>query len=122
MAITDILILGENALVRRFLFAEDGTTPVPLSSLQNLSVQVYQYDRLRYTFVYLPTPDPVQTEIRVGPGGTHQMEVEITPTVSATFREGPVDFKIVAEQTAASFATYGKLKDIDKFVAFYVQI
>lgn len=122
MAVTDILISGENALVRRNLLAEDGVTPVPLSSLQALSVEVYQYGRLKNTFVHTPTPAPVQTEIRQGPGGTNQVEVEITPTVGLTFREGSVDFKIIAEQTAASFATYGKLKDIDKFVGFTVQI
>lgn len=121
MAATDIVIRGENALVRRNLLAIDGVTPVPLLSLANLSVLVYQYDRLLYTFVHTPTPDPVQTEIREGPGGTNQVEVEITPTVSLSFREGEVDFQIVAEQTAASFATYGKLKDIDNFVGFTVQ-
>lgn len=120
MAITDIIIRGENVLVRRNLLAEDGTTPVPLSSLQNLSAQVLQYGRLITTFVHTPTPDPVQTEIREGPGGTNQVEIEITPTLCATFREGSVDIRLLMEQTAASFATYGKLKDIDEFVGFYV--
>jgi hypothetical protein len=121
MAASDILIRGENALIRRNLLAEDGETPVPLDSLEYLSVQVIQFRRVLYSFVHTPEPDPVQTEIRQGPAGTNQVEVEITPTVSATFKEGQVTCRIVAEQTAASFATYGKLRDIDYFIAFTAQ-
>lgn len=117
--------IGENAIIRRFLVASDGTTAVPIAGLQALSVDIIQYNRVLASFTFLPTPNPVQTQIRVGPNATNELEVEIEPTLSETkIKEGSGDgavmMKIYAEQTNASYITHGKLKDIDQFEIFDV--
>lgn len=117
--------IGENALIRRLIVSSDGTTPVPIAGLQALSVDIIQYDRVLASFTFLPTPNPVQTQIRVGPNATNELEVEIEPSLSETkFKEGSGDgavmMKIYAEMTDADFSTYEKLKDIDQFEVFDV--
>lgn len=115
-----ILKKGENALIRRNLLAVNGTTPILLSSLVFLHAHIIQYGRLFATFTYLPTPSPVQNEIRQGES-TSQIEVEITKELSLLFREGAVTMKLIMEQTDASFETDGELRDIDEFEIFQVE-
>lgn len=115
--------IGENCLIRRLIVASDGTTAVPIAGLQALSVDIIQFNRVLASFVLIPTPNPIQTQIRVGPNATNELEVEIEPSLSeAKLKEGSGDgavmMKIYAEQTNASYITHGKLKDIDQFEIF----
>lgn len=112
---------GENAIIKRNLFASDGTTPLLLSSLTALSAEIKQYNRVLATYVYSPTPDPAQPEIRQG-ASTSQIEVEITVELSNKFREGPVTMKLIMGQTSAEYDVDEELRDIDEFEIFTVEI
>lgn len=105
---------GENFLERENLFDADGTTPLVISSLATLSVQIKQYGYVLAEYTFLPTPNPVQTEIRVGPGGTNQLEVEITEALSETFKEGSVKMKILMRKVNAQFISDVEWRDLDE--------
>jgi len=111
---------GENAIIQRNLFYSNGSTALLLSSLSLLHAEIIQYGKVLATYVYLPTPSPVQTEIRQGTS-TSNIEVEITKEVSDTFREGSVTMKLIMEMTDAEYATDGELRDIDEFEIFTVE-
>ena len=110
---------GENAIIQRNLFASDGTTPLLLSSLSLLHAQIIQHGKVLATYIYLPTPNPVQAEIRQGTS-TSNIEVEITKDLSDDFKEGSVTMKLIMEQTDAEYAVDGQLRDIDEFEIFTV--
>ena len=116
MASTDILIKGENALVKQNLLASDGTTPVLLSSLTYLSAQVIQFRRVLASYVY-----GTDAEIRQG-DSTSQVEVEISEALSATFKEGLVTVRLTMDQADADFDVSGELRDIDDIEAFTVTL
>lgn len=105
---------GENFIQRKNLFDVDGTTALVISSLATLSVQIRQYGRALAEYTLLPTPNPVQTEIRVGSGGTNQLEVEITEVLSQTFKEGSVTMKISMRKVNAQFITDVEWADLDE--------
>lgn len=105
---------GENFLVRENLFDLDGTTPLVISTLATISVQIKQYGYVLAEYTLLPTPDPVQTEIRVGTAGTNQLEVEITEALSETFKEGSVTMKIFMRKVDAQFISDTEWRDIDE--------
>lgn len=104
---------GENVIVTLPLFAIDGTTPVVVDDLQGCTASIIQYGRTLETYVYIPTPDPVQGEIRVG-ASTYHLEIEITEELSNTFREGAVYCKLDLRKTDAEFDVDAELRDIDE--------
>lgn len=104
---------GENVIVTLPLFAIDGTTPVVVDALQGCLASVVQYGRTLATYTYIPTPDPVQEQIRVG-AATHDLEIEITEEVSNKFREGPVYVKLDLRKTDSEFVVDDELRDIDE--------
>lgn len=116
-----IIKIGENAIIKRNLFASDGTTPLLLSSLALLHAQVIQNGRVLATYIYLPTPNPVHPEIRQGTS-TSQIEVEITTALSEDFREGAVTMKLIMEQVNGEHEVDGELRDIDEFEIFTVAL
>jgi hypothetical protein len=109
---------GENAIVRRNLFDEDGVTPIPLTSLSSLEIQIRQYNRLIVAYDYFEnTPD--DEEISEGTT-TNQVKVQITQEVSAKFKEGPVYIKILGKQANADYTVDDGLYDIDEEECFEV--
>jgi hypothetical protein len=104
---------GENVIVTLPLYAIDGTTPVVVDDLQGCTAKITQYGRTLATYVYLPTPDPVQDEIRVG-ASTHHLEIEITEELSDTFKEGSVYCKLYLRKTDSEFNVDAELRDIDE--------
>jgi hypothetical protein len=112
---------GENAIIQRNLFASDGTTPLLLSSLSLLHAEIIQYNVVLATYVYLPTPNPVQDEIRQG-SSTSQIEIEIKKELSLLFKEGDVSMKLIMEQTDAEYESDTVLRDIDESVIFTVEL
>lgn len=109
---------GENAIVRRNLFEEDGITPIPLSSLSSLEIQIRQYNRLLASYDYFEnTPD--DEEISEGVA-TNQVKVQITQEISAKFKEGPVFIKILGKQTNSDYSVDEGLFDIDEDECFEV--
>jgi hypothetical protein len=109
---------GENAIVRRNLFEEDGVTPISLSSLDSLEIQIRQYNRLLASYDYFEnTPD--DEEISEG-SSTNQVKVQITQELSAKFKEGPVYIKILGKQANASYTVDGGVYDIDEEECFEV--
>lgn len=109
---------GENAIVRRNLFAEDGVTPIPLNSLQSLEVQIRQYNRLLVSYDYFEnTPD----EEEISEGTTsNQVKVQITQELSAKFKEGPVYIKILGKQSNTEYTVDDGVYDIDEEECFNV--
>ena len=112
---------GENVVYTIPIMSSDATpVAVPIvANLASLRVEVVQYDRVLANYILLPTPDPVQSQIRVG-SSTHYCDVEITEALSLTFREGDVNFKVYMRKTDASFTVDAELKDIDEFQALEV--
>ena len=104
---------GENCIVTLPLYAIDGTTPVVVDDLQGCTASIIQYGRTLATYVYIPTPNPVQEEIRVG-ASTHHLEIEITEELSNTFREGSVYCKLDLRKTDSEFDVDDELWDIDE--------
>ena len=111
---------GENAVIQRNLFASDGSTALLLSSLSYLVAEVRQFGVTLATYTYLPTPDPVQGEIRQG-SSTSNIEVEIVKAVSDLFLEGSVTMKLIMEQTGGEYDSDGELRDIAEFEIFTVE-
>lgn len=113
------LIKSENALVSRLLYTEDGTTPIPLSSLTYLVAEVRQYNRLFATYSYVGTPsDP---EIRQG-DETNEVIVEITEELSLKLKEGPLYVRIKGKQVDSDYTVDGEVYDIDEQECFNVII
>lgn len=109
---------GENAIVRRNLFEEDGVTPISLSSLSSLEIQIRQYNRLIVAYDYFEnTPD--DEEISEGTT-TNQVKVQITQAISAQFKEGPVYIKILGKQANSDYTVDDGLYDIDEDECFNV--
>jgi hypothetical protein len=109
---------GENAIVRRNLFAEDGTTAIPLNSLMSLEIQIRQYNRLLVSYDYFEnTPD--DEEISEGTT-TNQVKVQITEEISAKFKEGPVFIKILGKQSNADYSVDEGVYDIEEEECFNV--
>lgn len=109
---------GENAIVLRNLFEEDGVTPISLTSLMSLEIQIRQYNRLIVAYDYFEnTPD--DEEISEG-ATTNQVKVQITEEISAKFKEGPVYIKILGKQANADYSVDGGVYDIDEEECFEV--
>lgn len=104
---------GENVIVTLPLYAIDGTTPIVVDDLQGCSASIIQYGRTLATYVYIPTPDPADEEIRVG-ASTHHLEIEVTEEISNKFREGSVYVKLDLRKTDAEFDVDEELRDIDE--------
>ncbi|MBI5689253.1 MAG: hypothetical protein HZC55_04090 [Verrucomicrobia bacterium] len=83
MATLPTIFRGENLLVRRSLLMADGVTPLPLSSLSSLRVQLFQ-GALEKASATLGT----HPELRQGPGGVAEVEYELTSAVSAALTKG----------------------------------
>jgi hypothetical protein len=112
------LIKGENAIVLKNLFEEDGVTPVSLGSLLSLEVQIRQYNRLIVAYDYFEnTPD--DEEISEG-STTNQVKIQITEEISAKFKEGPVYIKLLGKQTNSAYSVDGGVYDIDEEECFEV--
>lgn len=109
---------GENAIVLKNLFAEDGVTPVSLSSLTSLEIQIRQYNRLIVAYDYFEnTPD----DEKISEGSTtNQVKIQITEGISAKFKEGPVFIKMLGKQTNAAYTVDGGVFDIDEEECFDV--
>lgn len=101
MAADDILIRGGNKLHEQQLYRDDGTTPLLLSELSLLEVDIYQFDRLLATYIY-----GTDNEIRQG-SSTSKVEIEITKELSTKFKEGLVKAKFRMEETDADFDVDG---------------
>lgn len=97
MAANDILIRGGNKLHEQQLYRDDGTTPLLLSELSLLAVDIYQYGRLLDSYEL-----GVDPEIREG-SSTSKVEIEITKELSARFREGLVKARFRMEEDDADF-------------------
>ena len=112
---------GENVLYTIPIMSADPTpVPVPIvANLNTLIVEVIQYTRVLATYTLLPTPNPVQNEIRVG-ASTHFCNVEITEALSEQFKEGAVNLKVYMKKTDATFPVDLSLRDIDEFQALEV--
>jgi len=119
MAATDILKRGGNKLYEEQLYRDDGTTPLLLSELVTVNVQVIQYRRVLAS--YNLKPGTADSEIRQG-SSTSILEVEITKELSATFKEGPVSLKINMEETDAEFITDGEFFAPKEVVMFTVEL
>ena len=111
---------GENAIIQRTLYASNGTTPIVIADLTLLHAQVIQYDVILATYIYLPTPDPVQSEIREE--SVSVIEVEITTDLSDQFKEGVVTMKLIMEDEDAEYAVDTELRDIAEFEIFTVEL
>jgi len=107
---------GENVLYTvPIMSADDTPVPVPIvANLVSCSVEIIQYGRVLATYILLPTPDPVQNEIKVG-AQTHYLNVEVTEELSERFREGAVNLKVYMRKTDATFPVDLELRDIDEF-------
>lgn len=92
---------GENVLIRRNLFQQDGTTPLLISSLAVCKVTLKQTGAS--DIVYTVGTNP---EIREGES-TSQVELEIKKTVSAAMVKGEVTAEWEFELTDADFAVDG---------------
>ena len=112
---------GENVIYTIPIMSSDATpVAVPIvANLQNLRVEVIQYGVVLANYIFLPTPDPVHPQIRVG-SSTHYCNVEITEALSLLFLEGAVDLKVYMGKTDAAFIVDLQLKDIDQFQALDV--
>lgn len=111
--------IGEDAKVERTLFYDDGTTPLPLTDLVSLSCQIVQYNKVYATYVYLPTPDPVDDEIEEG-DTTNEVRIHLTTQISSRLREGAVYFRLIMGKTDATYAD-AVLNDIDEWTPFSVE-
>ena len=112
--------IGEDAKVERTLFYSDGTTPLPLTDLVSLSAQIIQYGKVYATYVYSPTPDPVQDEIEVG-DTTNEVRIHLTTEISSRLKEGDVYFRLIMGKTDATYVD-GVLNDIDEWTPFSAEI
>ena len=110
---------GENAIIQRTLYASDGSTPLVIADLTLLHAQVIQYGKILATYIYLPTPNPVQPEIREDSASV--IEVEITAELSELFKEGSVNMKLIMEDTDAEYEADDELRDIAEFEIFTVE-
>lgn len=109
---------GENAIVLKNLFDTDGTTPIPLSDLNTLVVEIRQYNRLITSYDYFEnTPD--DEEISEG-STTNQVKIQITEAISAKFKEGPVSIKLKGRQINSEYSVDGSLYNIDEEEEFEV--
>lgn len=111
---------GENTIIRKNLLDSDGETPLVISSLATISAQIKQYGYVLAEYVLLPTPNPVQGQIRVG-ATTNQLEVEIVEALSETFKEGSVTMKILMRKADAQFIVDTKWRDLDDEEIFTVE-
>lgn len=110
---------GGNTLIERQLYRVDGTTPLLLSELVTIQAQIIQYGRVIAS--YNLKPGVADSEIRQG-SSTSKVEIEITKELSVLFREGPVNCKLVLEETDADFITDGEFASPEEFEMFQVEI
>ena len=78
---------GENRIFARTLKLSDGVTALPVASLTGARVMLIQNGRTAYTFI-LGTDD----EIREG-ATSSTLEYEMTSTVSAALKPGPLKLR-----------------------------
>ena len=110
------ITIGANTLIERQLYRVDGTTPLLLSELVTVQAQVKQYGKVFAT--YNLKPGDADDEIRQG-ASTSKIEIEITKALSAQFKEGAVDIKLILEETDADFTVDGEFRSSStEFEAF----
>lgn len=107
------LVIGENVIFT-LPIVDVNDDPLAISSLEKLKVQVIQYNRLKAEFILKPTPDPVQTEIRVNPSVATSIDFELTKDLSETLKHGELYLKIFMTNTQANFLSDGEWLDIDE--------
>lgn len=108
------LQIGENAIFSQPILDEDGD-PLAVSSLASLQVQIKQYNRTLATYVL-----GTDNQIRVNPDVNTSFDVEISPALSANFREGAVQMYIKAQKADTDFVVGGKYVDIDPVDILYM--
>lgn len=108
------LQIGENWIGTQPILDENGAA-LAVSSLASLQVQIKQYNRTLATYV-LGTDD----QIRVNPDVNTSFDVEISPALSANFREGSVQMYIKAQKTDTDFVVGEKYVDIDPVDILYM--
>lgn len=106
------LVISENAIFTLPIVDVNGD-PLAVASLEKLKIQVIQYNRLKGEFVLYPTPDPVQTEIRVNPDTDTSLDFELTQELSSTLKHGELYLKIFMTNAQANFLTDEEWTDID---------
>lgn len=113
-----ILKRGGNTLIERQLYRVDGTTPLLISELVTIQAKIIQNDRVLATYTLKPIP--ADGQIRQG-SSTSKVEIEITKALSDTFREGPVNCKLILEETDADFISDGEFNSPEEFEMFTVE-
>lgn len=98
---------GENAIIRRSLKYSNGTSNIPLSSLVSLVV------KLRSSNFYKEYTYP-ETNLRIGPGGSNQYELEIVESESSLFPFGKIQLETEIRKVNPYFVTDIEIFDIIK--------
>lgn len=106
------IVIGENWLFTIPLL-DVNEDPLVVSTLEGLKVQVIQYSRVKAEYQLYPTPDPVDTEIRVNPDVTTSFDFELTQVLSAKLKHGELFLKIFMADSDVDFVTDGEWLDID---------
>lgn len=113
--------VGENAIIKKNLFYEDGTTPLLIADLSLLKVELRQNNKVMAAYTYAPTPDPVQGQVREGDTAS-QVEVELTKDVSSQLLPGVLSLRIIMEKVDAEFVVDSVLKDISEAVELTIEL
>lgn len=107
------IVRGENCIFTFPLLDVNGD-PLVVSTLQRLSIQLIQHDRMKFEATLYPTPPIVQTEIRINPDANTSVDFELTQAVSARLKEGELFAKIFMGNPDADFTVDGEYLDIDR--------
>lgn len=100
------MIKGENKIIQRKLYLDNGITPLDITTLLLMKAQVKQFKRV---IVEYTLGD--DEEIRLKTGTTDTIEIEITKELSAKFIEGDLDIQLVMEMTDTDFDVDGAFND-----------
>lgn len=100
------MIKGENKLIQRKLYLDNGVTPLDITTLTLMKAQVKQFNRVIQEYT-LGTDD----EIRLKDATTDTIEIEITKELSVKFIEGNLDIQLVMEMPDADFEVDEKFND-----------
>lgn len=109
------MIKGENKLIQRTLYLENGVTPLDITTLTLMKAQIKQFNRTVAEYI-LGTDD----EIRLKDATTDTIEIEITKTLSALFIEGEVQIQLVLEMPDADFEVDEEFNDQLSWTAFSI--
>lgn len=106
------IVRGENALITLPIVDVNGD-PLVISSLERFSIQLQQFGRIKGDYQLLPTPDLVQTSIKIHASVNTSVTLEISQAVSARLKEGELFAKIFMGNSDAEFTVDEEELDID---------